>query len=397
MIQSKQSLVWLFAVLACVTSCSEKRPIQRYSSDVTDTRLDSLQLLSDYNQKNILGRFPRYHAVLDTQICQYGLDLIWWTGEGATPTIQLPWAQAGSRNLQEIPDFALQFNIKKKRQTGSTPVIVVGLQDETGHTSSVHLNQSHILFPALDTTWQSASIPFIDFSRGLSSTDLTRIKAIELKLENFGEIYIDKIKIGPHKTNRKIKRKSKKTTSMPCPEGKFKLFEEQFDHVWGLGNYGSRRTIAIAEKRGRNRSKCLELEWDYLKNPVSSKKKNHDNSIGFTWNKWIPVDIPKRLEGSKIQFHMKNIGINPGPSGDIPIEIGIVDHLGQTSKLFLAGEYFDNLRFGHWQTCSIPLSKFNWKREGDDTQGLSSIAFVTLTTHSKGHVFLDDIHIYLKN
>ena len=116
MIQSKQSLVWLFAVLACVTSCSEKRPIQRYSSDVTDTRLDSLQLFSDYNQKNILGRFPRYHAVLDTQICQYGLDLIWWTGEGATPTIQLPWAQAGSRNLQEIQDFALQFNIKKKRQ-----------------------------------------------------------------------------------------------------------------------------------------------------------------------------------------------------------------------------------------------------------------------------------------
>ena len=156
--------------------------------------------------------------------------------------------------------------------------------------------------------------------------------------------------------------------------------------------------MVVSKKRGRNKSNALELEWDFVAKPFSKKGPRHnDESIGFTWNGWNPVSIPQNLNGSEIQFHLKNIGVNPGPSGDLPLEVGIVDHQGETSKLSLTGDHFDNLRFGHWQTCSIPLSEFNWKKEKQDISGLSSIAFVTLTVKNNGHVFLDDISITFSN
>ena len=386
-------------LVTCLTSCSDKRPIQAGSTNRTLGLMDSLDLFSHQNhQEHIFGRFPRHHASLDTLACNYGLDLIWWKGEGSAPSIVLNWNHGGPRNLQDLNGHALRFDIRKKRQTGTSPVLVMGWRDQGGHAASIHLNQSHILLPSLDTAWQAVSVPLSDFSRGRLSTDFTRIEALELSLEHFGEVLIDNLRIGPHERNRKIERKAKKESLTECPEGKYNLFEEQFDHVWGLGNFGKRRMMVVSKKRGRNKSNALELEWDFVAKPFSKKGPRHnDKSIGFTWNGWNPVSIPQNLNGSEIQFHLKNIGVNPGPSGDLPLEVGIVDHQGETSKLSLTGDHFDNLRFGHWQTCSIPLSEFNWKKEKRDISGVSSIAFVTLTAKSNGHVFLDDISITFSN
>jgi len=364
---------------------------------ISDLQIDSLQLLTHLKGDELkFGRFPRHHIFLDTLSSQHGLDLIWWEGDGPTPSVKLNWKHGGIRNLSGFNDFALQFNIRKKRLGKSTPVLVVGWIDEDGHEASIHLNQNHVLNPDIDTLWQTVNIPFQDFHRGSKSTDFKRIQGIQMKLEDFGEVLIDDMKIGPSVPNRKAKRLARKTKLSPCPNGKFQLFKEQFDHVWGLGNFGDRRISQVSAKRGRNKSNTLELEWNFLQTPFSkASPEMDDNIIGFTWNSWNPILPPSELTDSKINFQLKNIGTNPGSSGDLPITVGIVDHLGQSSEVILTGDLFSNLKFGHWQFCSIPLSKFDWKMNKKDPEGLSSIHYITISTAEKGHVFIDDIDIIL--
>ena len=385
--------------LLCATSCSEQRPIQTSNLDIGASTTDSLDWSLDLDRpETLLGRFTRHHAFLDTLTCDRGLDLIWWKGTGPAPLLNLPWMGGGSRDLTAFAEHALQFRIRKKRPTETIPVLVLGWQDETGHSASIHLNQSHVLDPALDTAWQDVSIPFSAFSRGRAATDFSRIEALHIGLEHFGEVYIDQVRVGPHLTHRKIKRKARKAPLSACPDGRFVLFEEQFDHVWGLGDHGDRRRAVVSNKRGRNKSNAIESWWDFTPPPFQKASPPvSDGTLGCSWNGWKAVTIPSDMQGSLIQFNLKNIGINPGPSGDLPLAIGIVDHLGVSHWVPVTGDRFDQLAFGHWQTCTIPLEAFSWNQDGENPSHLSSIAQIAVRMESKGHVFVDDLQITLSN
>ncbi len=379
------------------TSCSKSRVMQRSAPSISEGQRDSLELLAHMEERDPrFGRFPRHHVFLDTLTCNHGVDLIWWDGNGPAPSMELNWKHGGIQDLSVLDNCALQFSIRKKRLSQSTPVLVLGWIDEDGHVASIHLNQYHLLNPDLDTLWQTVNVPIEHFRRGSKSTDFKRIAGLQLTLEDFGEVLIDEMTIGPSLPSRKANRRARKADPSPCPKGKFNVFEDQFDHVWGLGDFGDRRIMKVSAKRGRNKSNTLELEWNFIPKPFStSSPSTDDNMIGFTWNGWCPVSPPSNLTDSKIEFHLKNIGVNPGPSGDLPITIGIVDHFGYSSEVSLSGNFFANQWFGHWEFCSIPLSEFDWKLHKKDPPGLSSIQYITISTAEKGHVFIDDIDMIL--
>lgn len=358
---------------------------------------DSLTLLDHLKADNpIFGRFPSHHVFLDTLSCSHGLDLIWWPDNGPSPTLRLPWKYKGTRDLDALNNQALQFEIRRKRLSTSIPVLVLGWIDNQGHECSIHLDQRHILKPEIDTLWQSVNIPLSQFTRGKESTELNSIESLQLRLEHFGEVLIDNLRVGPNTPNKKAIRKAKKAPLQPCPTGKFNLFEENFDHVWGLGNYGDHRVFEVSPKRGRNKSNTLEIEWDYEPEPFSNVTPAHkDNVIGFTWNGWNPVSAPGNLDYSKIELHLRNIGVNPGPKGALPMAIGLVDHHGFKSEVSLSNDFFTNRNFGHWELCTIPLSEFEWADEKQEAPGLVSIAYITISTASQGHVFIDDVSITL--
>ena len=373
--------------------------MQAGGDDVGSYKVDSMAFsLHSMPSEPIFGRFARHHAFLDTLTCDHGLDLIWWKGEGPAPCMELSWVYGGSRDLTLTEGQALRFRVRKKRPSETIPVLVLGWKDPSGHIASIHLNQSHVLNPALDTAWQEVSVPISDFTRGRTSADFSNIESLQLRLEHFGEVYLDHLRVGPHSSNRKIERKARKAPLTACPDGRFVLFEEQFDHVWGLGEFGERRRAVVSKKRGRNKSHALELEWNFTPTPFQkSSPITTDGTLGCSWNGWTAVSVPSDMQGSMIQFNLKNIGINPGPSGDLPLAIGIVDHMGVSDWVPVTGDRFDELGFGHWQTCTIPLEAFSWNHDGENPSHLSSIAQIVLNMESQGHVFVDDLQITLSN
>ena len=391
-------LLWPLVVLTVlVSSCAPTRPLPQGPSTQTTGRLDSLECLAHRSAADpMFGRFTRHLAFLDTLSCDRGLDLSWWDGDGASPVLSFPWKHGGVRNLHDLDGWALHFDVRRKRPGTSPPVLVAGWRDASGHTVSTHVQAAHVLDPALDTTWQHVNIPFTDFVRGAEATDLTRVEALEFSLESFGDVFIDHLRLGPSTPDKKALRRARKQRPLPCPRGKFILFDDQFDHVWGLGDHGDRRRMTVSGHRGRNRSNALVLEWDFTPEPFSTTSPfAGDSAIGFSWTGWAPVAIPGDLDRSKIEFHLKNVGVNPGPSGDLPLTVGIVDHQGRTSTVALTGSHFDSPQFGHWQRGRIPLSEFKWKQDKRDTSGLASIAAITLSAAGQGHVFLDDLQIVL--
>ena len=250
--------------------------------------------------------------------------------------------------------------------------------------------------PNIDTAWQDVSIPFCFFARP-GGHRLFSLKPCTSAWNISEKSTLTRSEWG-HLTHRKIKRKARKAPLAACPDGRFVLFEEQFDHVWGLGDHGDRRRAVVSNKRGRNKSNAIELEWDFTPPPFQKASPPvSDGTLGCSWNGWKAVTIPSDMQGSLIQFNLKNIGINPGPSGDLPLAIGIVDHLGVSYWVPVTGDRFDQLAFGHWQTCTIPLEAFSWNQDGESPSHLSSIAQIAVRMESKGHVFVDDLQITLSD
>ena len=102
------------------------------------------------------------------------------------------------------------------------------------------------------------------------------------------------------------------------------MFEENADHIMGLGDFGDHRRFTIEEKRGRDKSLGLDLEWDLTPPPLSAQPVAFPtHTLGFSWNGWKPVTPPNEPDKALIVFKLRNIGINQGPVEPLPIQVGM--------------------------------------------------------------------------
>ena len=162
------------------------------------------------------------------------------------------------------------------------------------------------------------------------------------------------------------------------------MFEENADHEWGLGQFGPDRQFIIKEKRGRSKSQALDFEWDFSPAPLTLEAPNFrpiQSASAGTGGR--PLAPPAQPDAAFIVFKLRNIGVNPGPTAPLPIEVGVADADGNTSAIALTQDLISATGFGKWMECRIPMSAFEWATE-DDPSGLGSIEYIYFQFSEKG-------------
>lgn len=322
------------------------------------------------------------------------MRLHWWKGTSPPDRISFPWADGAARDLSSVEEFGgISVWLRRTGLTKAQPVIVFEVMDTRGLVSEVTLAAQHAETFPLDTNWQEVRIPLTEFNRGRNQTDWTEIAALNLRMEHFGEILLKDWTLVPHQPRRKLEKKAAKRPLESVPEGRFTLFEENADHIMGLGDFGDHRRFTIEEKRGRDKSLGLDLEWDLTPPPLSAQPVAFPtHTLGFSWNGWKPVTPPNEPDKALIVFKLRNIGINQGPVEPLPIQVGLADAEGRTSMVALTQDLIPGAGFGKWQECRIPFSAFEWATEANP-DGLGSLAFLFFRFEEKGHVHLDDVQV----
>jgi len=387
---------WFAMTLLTLASCSSSRKLPALNESQA-FMLDSIPMLPGGEQaESITGKFRQHQcsferdSVLQTDV----IRLRWWRNENPAHSINLPWPDSTSQNLEEVEDIGgISLFIKKTGESQSDPVLVVEVADVEGRSSSISLSARHIPVFPIDTNWQEVRIPFTDFTRGRIQTDWSRIASMNLTMEHFGEVLIRDFVVVPHITRKKVERKARKRPPLETPSGRFFLFEENTSHVWGLGDFGENRRFTINSKRGRDKSLGLDMEWDFQPIPFSREPAPIPHHIvGFSWNGWQSVMPPEKPQESHIIFKLRNIGVNQGPSQALPIQVGVADAQGHRAMVELSQAYIPGETFGKWHECRVPLSAFDWSTK-ESPNGLGSIAYIFFQFSEKGHVYIDDLYV----
>ena len=384
--------------LACATlsSCSNSNKLPALN-DAESALLDSISLFAGtLPSEALLGTFPQHRCTVESDSL-YGADVMhlnWWKGPGLSERISLPWPDENPRNLTSVEDLGgLSIWVRKEGASRSVPVLVFELEDTRGMRSSVALAARHVPSFPLDTLWQEVRIPLSDFNCGRNQTDWSAISSMNLRMEHFGEVLVGACTLVPHMGRKKVERRAAKRPLIAMEPGQFIVFEENADHEWGLGDFGEDRQFIVKEKRGRSKSQALDCQWDCTPPPLSSQKVRFpDHTIGFSWNRWQTLAPPARPDAAYIVFKLRNIGVNPGPTAALPIEVGIEDGTGRRSSVALTQDLIPATGFGKWMECRIPFNAFDWATE-DDPSGPGSISYIYFQFSEKGHVYIDDLSV----
>lgn len=390
------SFLAFFAAVLLMTACSGNKVVIQLNDDQA-ALLDSIALFTEtLESEDQMGQFRGHRVGLEMEGSHGGqaLHLQWWQGPQHENELLLPWPDGAARNLISVEEVGgVSFLIKQGNTKSTSPTLSLQWVDNRNHKSAAHLAPEHAERWPIDTTWQEIRIPFSDFRKGRSNTDWSQIEALELRMDEFGDVLVDDIRVVPHEPRKTMRKWLKKNPPIPPNKGKFLLFEEELNCVWGMGDFSPHRNFQVKEKRGRNKSMGLDMEWDFSLDPVSGRPlKFAPNQVGFSWNRWQELGPPTRPESAFIVFKLRNIGVNPGPTAALPIHVGFADADGKISSVVLSQDLIPATGFGKWVECRIPFSTFDWATE-EAPEGLGSISYLFFEFSEKGHVYIDDLSV----
>lgn len=387
------AVLWVLLTLA---GCSNGRKLPALGSEQA-ALLDSISLFNgQVSSDSLLGRFRQHQCSIeaDSLLGQDVLHLLGWKGTDLSERVCLPWPDNEPQDLQSVEEWGgISLWIRKTGPSQSDPVLVFELEDARGMRSSTSLAQRHAPTFPIDTLWQEIRIPLSDFQRGRAQTDWSQIVGLNIRMEHFGEVLLGACNLVPHERRKKWERREAKTLLLPPSPGRYIVFEDVVDHEWGMGSFGKDRQFILKEKRGREKSHALDFEWDCTPPPLSGQEVRFPNhTVGFSWNGWKVSARPLFPERSFIVFKLRNIGVNPGPTAPLPIQVGLADADGHTSTITLSQDLIPATGFGKWMECRIPFSAFDWATE-EDPDGLASIGYLFFEFSEKGHVYIDDLSV----
>ena len=393
---SLSSTVMLGMACLLLASCSQSRRLPALTEAQT-AMLDSTSFFGgDAPPESLIGKFSQHHCTVrtDSLLGMDVLHLTWWKGAALSERKSFSWPAGKPNNLDSVEALGgISVWIKKTGPSQSDPAIIFELEDSSGMRSSTSLAPRHIPIFPLDTVWQEARIPLSDFGRGRDQTDWSDLASLNLRMEHFGDIEIGACTLVPHAPRKKVVRRASKRPRAGIQPGRYIVFEENADHEWGLGQFGPDRQFIIKEKRGRSKSQALDFEWDFSPAPLTLEAPEFPtHTVGFSWNRWQPLAPPAQPDKAFIVFKLRNIGVNPGPSAPLPIEVGVADADGHTSAIALTQDVIPATGFGKWIECRIPFSAFDWATE-DNPSGLGSIEYIYFQFSEKGHVYIDDLSV----
>lgn len=359
--------------------------------------LDSIPLLTDGGPSNWIQNLDNPITGLTanfrdgTKSGSQRLHLRWWEGSSFTKAIVFPHPDSLQFNYEVIENIGcLSFHIRKIGRSQSNPTLIIKLCDADGNCSSTHLAPHHLERTHVDTIWQEVRVPFSDVQRGRSATRWTELLSFQFGLEGFGEVEIENIVLVPMEPRRKSWKRRKQIDLLPLAHGFHYVFKDEVQHGWGLGERRELRTFDIKPFRGVNDSEALVLQWDYLKKPLSRENIDpRDNGFGLSWNAWLPYARPENTHQARLVFMMRNLDVKRGPSVNVPLTVGLVDHLHH-GEFVNVSNFLDGAQ-GQWQKCTVPLDEFQW--HSDTSNGLQSIEQIAFSVDSAGHLFLDNIRL----
>lgn len=395
------SRVWLnrlalpFLCLSLAVACATPKALA--PNEEQARLLDSIPLFTDGGSANWIQDLenPIQGVTADlregTHSNSKRLHLRWWEGSSFTKTIEfrhpegIPFDCEGTEQIG-----SLSFHIRKVGPSQSDPTLIIKLCDFDGNCSSTHLAPHHLEKTYIDTAWQEVRVPFSDLQRGRSATLWSEAISFQFGLEGFGEIEIENIVLVPMEPRRKSWKRRKNPNLLPVRPGFHYVFKDEIHHGWGLGERRGLRTFDVKPFRGVNESEAIILQWNYLNKPLSRDNTDpRDNGFGLSWNAWLPYARPEKANQAQLVFMLRNLDVKRGPSANIPLNVGLTDHLHH-SEFVNVSRFLDGAQ-GQWQKCSVPLGEFQWKTDTSD--GLQSIEQIAFSVDSAGHIFLDNIRL----
>lgn len=388
-------LAFPFICLSLAVGCSMPKALTPNEEQVR--LLDSIPLFTDGGPANWIQNLesPITGVTADlregTNSDSQRLHLRWWEGSSLTKAIEFTHPEGIPFNCEVTEQIgSLSFHIRKIGPSQSDPTLIIMLCDLDGNCSSTHLAPHHLEKAHVDTAWQEVRVPFSDLKRGRSATLWTDVISFQFGLEGFGEIEIENIVLVPMEPRRKSWARRKKTDLLHVNHGFHYVFKNEVQHGWGLGERRSFRSFDIKPFRGVNESDAIVLQWDFLKKPLSRENIDpRDNGFGLSWNAWLPYARPENTNQASLVFMLRNLDVKRGPSANIPLNVGLTDHLHH-SEFVNVSRFLDGSQ-GQWQKCTVPLDEFQWKTDTSD--GLQSIEQIAFSVDSAGHLFLDNIRL----
>lgn len=274
-----------------------------------------------------------------------------WIGMG------IGWDAWQGKDLSGIVDkAALEFMARVDgAPTANIPIVFI-LEDYSANQCYATVASLGIDGGQVSEKWTKVRIPLSTFSYSVNNIDLTNVKQLLLQCYNKVDIYIDDIKIVPHKHNFKREKANLHVTDTIFP---VEIFTEDLHSAWGV-NQSFCSNFSLLSSNDRL-GKYIDVNIDFAQNNCDWKE------FGISWNNWLYTDISNSIHGVFLQF---DIQIDKCKEAKISIE----DYGGK--KMWVdAINYVKSPSKHEWTQVRIPLRKFPIRDSSIDLKRVKSIVF----------------------
>lgn len=289
-----------------------------------------------------------------------------WIGMG------IGWDAWQGKDLSSIVDkAALEFMARVDGAPTSTIPIVFILEDYSANQCYATVASLGIDGGQVSQKWTKVRIPLSTFSYAVNNIDLTNVKQLLLQCYNKVDIYIDDIKIVPHKHNFKKETPKLSVTDTILP---IDIFSDELHSAWGINNkFCSNFSINTSKNSS---GKYIDVNIDFTNNHCDWKE------FGISWNNWLYTDMSQSIHGVFLQF---DIQLNQCKQANISIE----DYGGKKMRVN-AMEFVKPTAKDEWTQVRIPLIKFPIRESSIDLKRIKSIVF---SFQDKTKLKLDNIKL----
>lgn len=177
---------------------------------------------------------------------------------------------------------------------------------------------------------------------------------------------------------REVRQAAAPTTGL----GDFRLtdvFRDASRDVWGLEKDGCKDLAWVTEPVYAGEG-ALRLEWAPGGCPWTG--------MGIGWAGWQGKDLRDAMETGALRFRIRSVS----GTTHVPLIIFLLeDYSGVMSSSVFGTHCLEKYPLDEvWQEAVLPLSSFNWKRQGCD---VSNIKQLVLELQGEGSVYIDEMEI----
>lgn len=297
-----------------------------------------------------------------------------WAGMG------IGWDGYAGKDLSGVMETgAIEFRLRSIEGETTIPTIIFLLEDYSGTFCAAVFGSAALESYPINEDWQTAVIPLDAFPYEEDGLDVSNIKQLVMELQGLGSIMIDEMRIVEFQP-RVIAGKKVFPPSVVPLEPSIEIFDDAFSQVWGLTEMPC-RTYALVDSAASSGNKSIYMKWN-------DEEGCEWMNWGTSWTEWKAVNMESKLDQVALEFYVKTTTvIRP----ELPLQVGFESYNYASTFLPLTSEWSEQSQYGmEWTRVRIPLSAFEWERDGTDPTNIKQLLFKGAES---GEVFIDEIRL----